>query len=69
MSGEIIPFPRRPLNDPPVWSDGKIQDRCDDLVHVWEEVPGRCQCGERLWTATETPDGIGIFIDPDGRAS
>lgn len=57
MSGQVLPFRRRAK--PAVWSDGRVQNRCDELVHLFASVPGRCQCGDRLWTldqaGTEDP--------------
>jgi hypothetical protein len=47
VSGEIVEF-RRAV-PPVVWSDGTVQTECSELVHLYASVPGRCQCGERLW--------------------
>ena len=47
----IVPFRRRAT--PVVWSDGRVQTECDEHVHLFESVPGRCQCGERLWESLE----------------
>lgn len=45
--GLVIQFRRKAT--PVVWSDGRVQSECDELVHLYESIPGRCQCGERLW--------------------
>ena len=65
MSDNVLPFRRR-LKQPAAWSDGRVQDACDELVHVWDEVPGRCMCGERFWGTGqgEQPEGIGITYEP-----
>jgi len=40
-------------------SDGNIEaigppmnmDECEGIIHVFAEVPGRCQCGSEVWNA------------------
>lgn len=55
MSAEnVVPFRRRPVEGL-VWSDGRVQRECDELVHVFASVPGRCQCGRHLWEAPAHP--------------
>jgi hypothetical protein len=55
----IVPFPRRELD--PVVEIFEISDehptghmrrfdRCEDHIHVFADVPGRCQCGSEIWT-------------------
>lgn len=62
----VVPF-RRKL--PPIlWSDGRMQSECDDLVHLFASVPGRCQCGERTWDVApgvvpEWADQPGIILN------
>ena len=50
----IIPFPRPEL--PPdkgvvrVTASGEgIIVKCEGIIHVFGEVPGRCQCGFEWW--------------------
>lgn len=68
MSAKIIQFPRKPLppENSPRWSDGTTQDRCEGLIHVFAEVPGRCQCGEEYWDDDNLPGGVGIHTDSTG---
>lgn len=64
VSDNVIPFQRRPLDaeDAPRWSDGQVQRRCSEFVHVFASVPGRCQCGERQWNPDEgTTDAAPTF--------
>jgi len=69
--GELIEFPlhRRFATEPPndAILDTMVQmGECTELIHVFDEVPGRCKCGENEWTPDHTiePDGIGIFSPP-----
>lgn len=55
MTGNVVPFRRRPLTTGPLQSDGTFKTTCDELVHVFEHVPGRCQCGDRVWDALPSP--------------
>lgn len=49
----VIPFRRKVT--PITWSDGHVQTTCDERVHMFASVRGRCQCGERLWTDPGLP--------------
>ena len=55
---EIIAFPGQPINpkDAPKRDDGSPVTRCEGLMHVFAMVPGRCQCGARLWADLEDHD-------------
>lgn len=60
MTGaKIFQFPRPPISEktaPRIISGGAAGfpiTRCEGLVHTFEHVPGRCQCGEELWTEVE----------------
>lgn len=48
MSDNVIPFRRKPLDDSEgvLRSDGTLMTECDEHVHVYASVPGRCQCGK-----------------------
>jgi hypothetical protein len=64
-SEKVLPFRRK--MPPIVWSDGRIQKECDEMVHLFASVPGRCQCGDRTWEidpATIVPweDTPGVII-------
>ena len=50
VNENVVPFPRLPL--PPdkgavriTTSGAEILTECQGIVHVFGEVPGRCQCG------------------------
>jgi len=51
VSDNVVPFNRR--IPPAVWSDGTVQTDCTEHVHLFASVPGRCKCGERLWTTLD----------------
>jgi len=42
--GEMIPFPERREEEP------RLPFTCGGVIHVFDAVPGRCQCGEEFWT-------------------
>jgi hypothetical protein len=59
--GELRKFPGRlvtPGNNP-VTVEGRVIEKCEGIIHVFESVPGRCQCGEELW-AEISDDAVGI---------
>ncbi len=64
----VVPFRRRPLEQPPVWNDGRVHSHCDEHVHVFASVPGRCQCGECLWDTTNPPDVAGHLKEAGDRS-
>ena len=55
--GLVIQFRRKAT--PVVWSDGRMQSECDEHVHLFESIPGRCQCGERLWEVQPATEEAG----------
>lgn len=87
MMGDVIEFPmerrRREVFDAEqhigvTYGDGGemtpvSMDKCADLIHVFTEAPGRCQCGKNEWTPDHNikPYGIGIHavFDPPPSAS
>lgn len=66
--GKLIPFPRKPLppeSAPYDVTNDRPMTRCEDLIHVYASLPGRCQCGENFWDGTHNvPDGIGVYTPP-----
>lgn len=50
--GDVIRFPlerrsaRSESGGPPI-----PMDECSELVHVFDEVPGTCKCGQNEWDA------------------
>jgi hypothetical protein len=55
--GPILDGPTRPHSRPAVEVEllGPMHE-CTDRVHVFVEVPGKCQCGEREWDDLSRPD-------------
>ena len=43
----VIPFKRN--IEGIVWSDGSKQNECSELVHIFDQKGGYCQCGEHQW--------------------
>lgn len=69
--GEVIEFPlhRRFATEPPndaVLDRVALMDKCDGVIHVFDEVPGWCKCGENEWKPDHSiePEGIGIHHPP-----
>lgn len=56
IEGKVVPFRSRP--EPIVWSDGRVQTECDELVHLFARVPGPCGCGQEFFWAAEDRDLI-----------
>lgn len=58
---DVIPFPerRRPAVEVDVLGP---MDECSGLIHVFNEVPGRCQCGENEWLPDHTLEPKGDAI-------
>ena len=56
----VIAFRRKA--QPITWSDGRVQNECDERVHLFDTIPGRCQCGENLWATTD-PDLLDALAD------
>jgi hypothetical protein len=61
--GDVIRFPLERVRPP----EHEVEilgpmDECAGLIHVFNEVPGRCKCGQNEWTPEHTiePDGIGL---------
>jgi hypothetical protein len=64
--GELVQFPG-PSIDPenaPMRSDGSRVTKCYELVHVYEAVPGRCQCGANVWVEITAQMGAGLEVAP-----
>ena len=49
--GDVVKFPGQPIEGGVLRSDGEIVKECYEHVHIFDAVPGRCQCGESLWTS------------------
>jgi hypothetical protein len=66
----VVPFPRPPSSESQgivkfgdgLPKEGVLVTRCDDIVHVYGEVPGLCQCGERWW---DGPPGDEEIVEYD----
>lgn len=59
--GELIQFPKREPEAIQIEGLAPVDfSECQDIVHVFDEVPGTCRCGERTWTTLPEPDFIGI---------
>lgn len=59
--GNVVPIRRRPMRIGPdsailefshehPHGHVRLMDKCEGLIHVFSEVPGRCQCGSEVWT-------------------
>lgn len=63
MSDNLIQFPRPPIpEDKAPWNltDQRFMVKCEGIIHVYAETPGRCQCGEQWWDgSTEQPSAGG----------
>lgn len=58
---EVIRFPGIEIDpkDAPRRADGTPVLHCDGRMHVFASVPGRCECGERLWKPEKPYDYLG----------
>lgn len=56
--GEVIQFP---TPEAVTESGPQLPETCDGILHIFDEVPGTCRCGEETWT----PEGL---LDPPGDA-
>jgi hypothetical protein len=68
----VIPFKRKSTALPAVIQSpfdmerSTVMDECEGIIHIFDSVPGRCMCGENLWTEDQLPaaDIIGIHQVP-----
>lgn len=67
--GELIEFPlerrKTQIQNENVCVEwiAEPMEKCTDMIHVFDEVPGRCKCGQNEWTPDHTiepEDSIGI---------
>jgi len=61
--GDLIRFP---IPDGEATPDGDVvfsmtPTKCGGKMHVFQVIPGRCQCGEEFWG----PEGLEAPSDPE----